>query len=65
MAKGMPGQEFGQGSFFEVQAERTTRLRPEEMNGRYAPMEVRPAPLAFRRRAVRRPTVPQILSKAL
>ena len=37
MAKGLPGSSTGQGSFFEVLEERTVRLRPEEMNGRYAP----------------------------
>ena len=36
MAKGLPGSTTGQGSFFEVFEERSLRLRPEEMNGRYA-----------------------------
>ncbi len=43
MAKGLPGSTTGQGSFFEVLEDRTVRLRPEEMNGRYAP--ARPAPV--------------------
>lgn len=65
MAKGMPGQELGQGSFFEVRADRTVKLRPEEMNGRYAPVERQPVPITFRRRAVRRPTLTGQLSRAL
>lgn len=36
MAKGLPGSVIGQGSFFEVREDRTVKLRPEEMNGRYA-----------------------------
>ena len=65
MAKGMPGQDLGLGSFFEVRADRTVKLRPEEMNGRYAPMEVKPTPIRFRRRPTQKPSVTPLLSKAL
>jgi len=53
MAKGLPGSTTGQGSFFEVFEDRTVRLRPEEMNGRYAPAG--PAPVRRMRWRVSRP----------
>ncbi|MBX3171241.1 MAG: hypothetical protein KF760_27785 [Candidatus Eremiobacteraeota bacterium] len=65
MAKGLPGSTLGQGSFFEVLEERIVKLRPEEMNGRYAVAEARPAPVAFRRRPARRLPIGPVLSKAL
>lgn len=66
MAKGMPGAELGQGSFFEVlDDQRILRLRPEEMNGRYAPTPVKSAPVSLRRRMRRPQPSARVLSKAL
>jgi len=53
MAKGLPGSTIGQGSFFEILEERSVRLRPEEMNGRYAPAP--PAPMRRMRWRASRP----------
>lgn len=66
MAKGIPGEVRGQGSFFEVlDDQRTVRLRPEEMNGGYAPAPLKSAPVSSRRRMRRLQPGARPLSKAL
>ena len=53
MAKGLPGDRLGKGSFFEVLEECVVRLREPELNGHFC--QDAPPPRALRTRFKLRP----------